>query len=542
MMTDDEIADQVPHEIQAGPSASVLRLITDAATNADPRPKIRLGAELDDARRQCDAALADPNVYHNGTSLVHVVDDPIAGGPAIRRLTTAALRSKLAAVAVFEKLHPASKQWKPTKAPTDVAQALADWGAWEHVRPLRGIMESPFLRRDCSVVVESGYDLQSGYLYLPSVNFGDLVDLVDAPTRDDAARALKELAEVFCDFPFASTAARYVPIAALLTVIARPAIDGAVPGFAFDASAAGSGKTLQTDAIAFIASGRDASKMSLAPDDVELEKVLGAYAMAGAQLVAFDNAATGAAVGGAPLDRVLSARDRVSLRVLGRTEVPELPWRAVVLISGNNISFRGDTWRRVLISRLEPQIDNPEDRSDFAHPDLIGWVREERARLVRAALVVLRAFVVAGKPRKVARMGSFEAWSDFVACAIVYAGGPNVLETRPKVTDSTDEGAALAVILDRMPAIMSTNGITAAEIVHTLYSTKQLRGEAPPDGYDDLREAIEVLAPARPGSAPSTRALGGRFRSLKGRVLGGKKLVPVDGRAGVARWKIGGAS
>ncbi len=40
--------------------------------------------------------------------------------------------------------------------------------------------------------------------------------------------------------------------------------------------------------------------------------------------------------------------------------------------------------RRGVHIRLRPDTEAPEARDDFKHPNLLGWVRENRRELVRA--------------------------------------------------------------------------------------------------------------------------------------------------------------
>lgn len=361
------------------------------------------------------------------------------------------------------------------------------------------------------------------------------------PTKSDANAALIELQEVFADFPYAKPSHASVPIAALLTLLGRPAIQGACPAFLFDASTRGSGKTLQSDAISLIATGRTSAKMAYPMHDEELEKVLGAYAIRGASLINFDNVAR--LFGGGPLDRCLTAEDYVELRILGKSEIPTLRWRAVIVATGNNLALAGDTARRVLVARLESPLENPEDRSDFRHPDLLGWVRQEQVRLVWAGLTVLRAYFVAGRPDVgIKPWGSFGPWSQLVAAAIVHAGGADPMDARPTVeTDGEDqEKVALGVVLRELARFdPSSEGVTTKGLVSSLYPADYLKGQTTPDGWMDLREAIETLVPAKAGQAPDVRKVGDALRHAKGRVIGGRRLASAGhGQGGVAKWRV----
>lgn len=244
--------------------------------------------------------------------------------------------------------------------------------------------------------------------------------------------------------------------------------------------------------------------------------------------------------GGGPIDRVLTAGDRVELRVLGKSEVPSLPWRAQILATGNNVAIRGDTARRVLVARLESDLENPEDRTGFLHYPLLPWVEAERVRLVAAALTILRAYVIAGRPDVGVRSwGSFEGWSRVIASALVYAGAADPTSTRP-TNDATREPEKLALmaVLAGLPRIDTGRGMTARDIIGTLYSPERLRGQAPPDGHDDLRDAIEALTDTPAGRLPDARTLGNALRKLRGRVVAGKRLDGRPGQAGYLRWAV----
>lgn len=523
-----------------------------AVIDAADMPTIIVGNDLMRVGTEACAALArDPDVYQRDGELVRIVrlaepevyrgrEIAAEGTPQIRSMPLATLRERLSAVATWSKHDARSDKLREVSPPNGIVAAVAARAEWPGIRPLVGIAEAPIVRPDLTVATEPGYDRATGYVYCPSCDVGNVPDM---PTQADAAAALALLAEPFADFPYRSEADRYVAVAAVLTLLARPAILGAVPGFVLDASTRGSGKSLQTDGIATIATGRAASRMTWPPDEAELEKVLGAYALRGAALAPFDNVSSG--FGGAPLDKVLTAIDTVDLRILGRSEIPTLRWRAVVLATGNNVEVRGDTTRRVLVSRLEPSVERPEDRTDFRHPDLLGWVRAERPRLVAAALTIIRAFAVAGRPAcGCSTWGSFEAWSSIIPPAIVYAGGVDPMLCRIGTDDGADgDRATLLAILDGLSRLTDSTGspMTARSIVASLYPPRR-PGEPPPDpdGYDGLRDAIEGMTSAKPGSAPNLTAVGKALAKLRGRYVGGQRLERDLDRNGVAVWHVEG--
>lgn len=428
------------------------------------------------------------------------------------------------------------EEWVPAMPPPVVVSGLLARGQWP-LRHLTAVSETPVLRPDGTLLQKPGYDRATGYVYRPNC---DYPEVPDEPKQSDAAAALKALGEVFVDFPYIDEPARMVPIAAILTVLARPAILGSCPAFLLDATTRGSGKTLQADAVSAVALGRSAARKAYPKEEEEIGKVLAAYALAGARLILFDNVTR--EFGGGDIDQAITARDAVELRVLGRTEVKRLPWNAVLMASGNNMALAEDTVRRVLIARLESQLENPEDRTGFVHANLYEWILDERPRLVVAALTILRAFArLGGHLHEGKAWGSFEAWSRLVPGAIVYAGGADVMAARPNLEQhASDSSRALLTVLRMLPRLdPKGSGMTTREIVQRLYPSKMSDAERSTDGFDDLRDALEAWAPPKPGQPPSLQILGKRMRTSVGRCIGGKRLIrlPEEGRNAV-RWVV----
>lgn len=233
-------------------------------------------------------------------------------------------------------------------------------------------------------------------------------------------------------------------------------------------------------------------------------------------MFAFDNIAPTLAFGGAPLDKVLTCGDTVDLRILGKTEMERHQWRAIVMATGNNVSYRGDTSRRVLVSRLEPSIENPEARTDFKHLDLRGWVRQERRRLAVAALTLLRAYFVAGRPAVVPAKGSFEAWSKIVPSAITWAGGPDASTALP-AEDADEEKDTLRDLLAVWPE-------GKAYLAKELFDRATKRTLIATGGEDEAEKAFGDALRGVFNGAETAKAAAGALRRARGRVVAGKRL------------------
>ena len=203
----------------------------------------KIAKSIDEA---CAALSTDPEVFVRSGKLVQVLHAKratnlpdrqllcalIEGTPIVRQMSVATLRDRLSRVADFEK-SDAKGKWHPTHPHDHLVQGLRDRGEWGGIRELVGVIETPSMRPDGTIIDCPGWDAETGYLYHPSIAFPPVPK---APTQADAQNALTELMDVFQDFPFATEAAKYVPIAAIMAIIARPAIVGPVPAFVLDLS------------------------------------------------------------------------------------------------------------------------------------------------------------------------------------------------------------------------------------------------------------------------------------------------------------------
>jgi hypothetical protein len=537
----------------ARPAAGIVGNKVDefSSTLSTPaRPAIRVGTDLHRVVDEACAALAGvADAYQRAGELVHVTcaaetdarRGVVEGAPQIRPMALATLRETLTRAATFERYDARSETYRACSPPDNVVSAVLARGMWPGVRPIAAVIEAPTLRADGSILDSAGYDTKTGLLLVPSCT---VPAVIDRPAQHDAARALRELCEPLAEMPWAGEADRYAVASGILTLVGRAAIDGPVPGLAVDANAPGSGKSLATDAIAIVASGRSAARVTWPETIEELDKVLSSYATTAAPLVAIDNVTT--PVEGGPLDKALTA-ERVEIRPLGRTAVLSLPWRALVTLTGNGLDVRGDTRRRLLVARLEPLDESPEDRTGFKIPDLRAWCREHRGRLIAAALTLLRAYVVAGRPNMGTRTwGSYESWAALVPPAIVFAGGidPMGCQLRP---EEDGHRQALVALLTGWRRIAPHGETTRGMLAH-LYPPERVRGErigpdgsrdrVPPDGNDDMRAALETLVPMRQGQAPEVRKLGALFQRLRRRTVAGLRLDSPTTRQRYGVWVV----
>jgi hypothetical protein len=135
--------------------------------------------------------------------------------------------------------------------------------------------------------------------------------------------------------------------------------------------------------------------------------------------------------------------------------------------------------------------------------------------------------------------GSFEAWSRLVANVVRWLGLTDPQETRLELEATADTTkSALVAMLEGWARLSTSDGLTAKGAISALYPSDRLQLQGPPDGYDELREAIESLCSPTPGKPPSPSKLGYQLRHFRRRIVGGRMLDCIVDRKGVARWRV----
>ncbi len=407
---------------------------------------------------------------------------------------------------------------KEVRPPTWVVKTLAARRGWD-LPVLVAVVESPAFRFDGTILDQPGYDETTGLLYEPNANFPPVPV---SPTQQDADAALKLLLEPFEEFPFQAASDRAAVLAGILTIVGRHAIDGPTPMFAALAPAPGTGKGLLVLCMVLIATGRQPALMAAVHDAEELRKVITTIAAEGHAAVLFDNAE--GRFGSPVLAAALTASEW-SGRILGVSRTITAPLLNAWFVTGNNLSFVGDTGRRIVPIHLDACVETPEDRK-FQRPDLVSFVTQNRPQLYSAALTVLRDYYLAGCPRHgKSRLGSFESWDDVVRGATIWALGADPLAGRARMKEAADgDREEMRVFFRSWFESFKSKPRTVREAI-------QLANENP-GGL--LHTA---LAAACPKGNPNTTEIGYRLRKWRDRIVDGLRLEKADDSRHGALWR-----
>ena len=387
-----------------------------------------------DAIRALTEANDPPTIFRRAAGPVRVERDEYAR-PTIRPLTEHGLRGVMDRVAVWISVKvnkDGVPRERPEYPPISIVRDVLnrpdiDWP----LPPLHGIAKSPILHLDGTIRAGEGYDPVTCTYLAPEPGFV-LGEVPDDPTPEDVEAAKAVLLEIHCDFPWVDSASRWNAVGAILTGIFRPIIAGPVPCWMLVKPQAGTGASLAQGATYTAITGETPPASVTPKSPEEWEKRALSTLVSGAPAHIWDNLEGN--FRSDVLAALLTAWEWKG-RVLGKSEDIWVPQRTVWMANGNNVQIGGDLARRLYLSRMDAEQAMPWLREDFQHPDLIGWVKENRGRIVAAALTLGRAWIRAGcpDPEKMPPLGGFEDWRRVVGGVLEFAGATefmaNAMET-----------------------------------------------------------------------------------------------------------------
>ena len=268
-----------------------------------------------------------------------------------------------------------------------------------------------------------------------------------SPDQVREARAFVE-GNLLADFPFVDDCDRAVAWAALLLPFVRPLIDGPTPLHLFTAPVAGTGKTLLALALMTPALGKELEPMTADCEEPEMRKRITASLRDSPTAVLLDNLGQGRRLESSSLASVLTACSWKD-RLLNASAMASLPVRCAWLATGNNPCLSDELVRRTLRCRLDARTARPHLRPGFKHADVLGWARDNRGALVRAALTLVRAWLACGRPAGEVRLGMYEAWCAVVGGVLDNAGIRGLAQAVKRYqSEETDTEQALAPFLN----------------------------------------------------------------------------------------------
>lgn len=415
---------------------------------------------------------------------------------------------------------------RPAMFPVQAAStAIAAPHRMGMLRNLKGVVHTPVVRPDGSILAEPGYDEVSGFLYAPEP--GLAVPAVSLrPSAEEVAAAVALLDEMVAGFEWRGKHDRANLYGLLLTPLMRLVTPPPYKLFAVDAHQPGSGKTLLANTSRWIHGGVFRTEMPDADD--ELKKLITSILYTTtAPVVVVDNV-TGSLTS-STLAGLLTSRD-YSDRVLGRTENITLDNDRVWTITGNNVQIGGDLGRRTVTIAIDPGVPNPQERTGFAIADLEGWVKARRGALLHALLTLITNWTAAGQPLQArAQSDGYARWESAVGAILERAGVPgefDAAESRNIRGDEAEEG--WAGFLEALWDLFGAEPFYVADLlskVDTMDNQPFSEGMLAPSALP----SAELEADAKRGVL-SARKLGKWIGNRQGRWAGPLTVVPVGAK------------
>lgn len=377
---------------------------------------------------------------------------------------------------------------------------------------LRGVVTSPVIRPDGSLLDSLGYDRATGLYLEPRVPLRRLAPQV---TRDSLERA-KEivLRQALADFPWVGPSDRAHYLGALLTPILRPFFNGPTPMIVLTATAAGSGKTLLKDIFRHCYGIADTAWPE---NDTELRKTITTQLYGtGQPVVVLDNLPNGYVIKSPVLSALLTS-EVWGDRVLGATSKVTMPNDRLWIVTGNALRTGGDNGRRVLWVRLDPDCPDPDQRDGFTVGDLRPWLRANASTLVAALVTLVRAWVAAGAPQVRVRKGDYSEWASHMAGLLDFLGVEGWMADRDEARDQDDELLEWAMFLEMWREAYGGEPLTTGALIKGLPNHVPRKGDEP----------------------PSANQLGIWLKARQGRYFGTHKVVMVvDSHRKQNLWRV----
>jgi putative DNA primase/helicase len=489
-------------------------------TNGSNRPAIclRPGA-LHEIATEAEAALiaADAPFYARGGEIVRPVVDEVVATKGrrtkvarLRAVTVEAMRDHLSHVAQFVKYSGRAKDMVPADPPHDIAKTvLARDGSWSF-RPLAGVITTPTLRPDGTVLCAPGYDPATRLLLIAPPA---MPPLPEQPTKAQAEVSLELLGQLIEEFPFADEPSRSVALSALMTAVTRGAMLAA-PMHAFDAPEAGSGKSYMVDLASVIGTGEIAPVIAAGRDEEETEKRLASELLTGQPIISIDNFN-----GDLSGDFICQAIERptIKVRILGHSETRRIDNTVTMFANGNNMRLVGDIVRRVIRSSLDAKLERPELREFKSDP--IADVLADRGRYIAAILTIVRAYLAAGCPNTLPPLASFADWSRLVRSALVWLGCADPIDTMIAARDDDPSRTSLrAVVAAWLTVIGAGKAVTVGALVKKAGSKEDC-------DWTLLRALLAVAAHKEAHEDIDPRRLGHWLARNRGRVVDDHKIA-----------------
>lgn len=368
----------------------------------------------------------------------------------------------------------------------------------------------------------AGYDGETG---LYGVFKPEDFCVPDEPTVAEAEQALGLLQGLLAEFSFAGEPDRAAALAGLLTAAIRSSLPHA-PLFHVRAPVAGSGISYLCELFTAFATPQRGTPTTLPRDDEECRKLLLAELLLAPAVIEFDNLTCDLLAHRSLCSAMTS--EYLNGRILGTSTTASVNTRTLFLSSGNNVGPVQDMTRRCITIHLAPACEIPAARC-FRRPALVREVLAERGRYVSAALTLVRAWIVAGRPVSPCKtLAGYGEWSDHCRQPLLWLGCADPANSVFASVNEDPDREALARLLAAWHAAFVK---TPAMVRQAVKQAAQ-----PGDESAELREVIQDIA--EQGGVINRRLLGRWIKRHAGRIVNGMRFARDGGNRSAEAWRV----
>lgn len=327
---------------------------------------------------------------------------------------------------------------------------------------LNRVVSIPVVSSEGDLITKKGYDPKSGIYYaaknrgIPSINLN--------ATKEDALKAAEWIKnEVLIDFPFENESSLAAALSLAFLPFVRELVHGQTPLYLLDKPVAATGATTLSKALMYPFLGKEIPVISWTSTEDERRKQITGHLGSGGEVMFYDNMSD--YINSDVLASALTSEDW-SDRLLQTSNIVKLKNRSVWIATGNNPQFHGQILRRIVRVRLVPKLEDPSQRTNWHHPNLLHWISLHRKEYVEAILTIIMAWVNEGMPEFSGRtLASYESWSKVLGGIIEFIGVGGFLENIKEFKDSLD--SELQIIKELLKSWWEQFGskpMTASEI------------------------------------------------------------------------------
>lgn len=293
----------------------------------------------------------------------------------------------------------------------------------------------------------------------------------------------------------------------------------------------GSGKSFLGRALISLHGGTERGEIPMT--DEEIGKQIGAILdTSTGGVVMFDNVS---GIVRSPALASLLTQPRFTTRRLGTNQQIDVPNDRLWVMTANNAQLGGDLARRVVKVLINPDVPNPERRTDFVIHNWERWVREQRHWVLWALLTMTRAWYAAGAPRHQHTADSYADWISTIDGILRTSGyaGFDLVETRSVIEDA--DADELATFMHAARDIFGDEGWTVKQLLSRITGAT--------DGDTSMffpEDALPEYILAKRTGVPTTmsKSLGRWVARNKGRWADNMSIVEDGTLHRAMRWRV----